>query len=397
MAGDGEVFLRTREFTPRSNLQLPFHQILPGDHFRHRMLHLQARVHLHEVKGIFLQPVGDIGDKFNGACPNIPNRFGRCDGCGPHGLSHRLRHIRRRCFLDHLLMPPLQGAIALEQMHRITMGISENLNFDMARLGEEFLYQYTIIAKGRLSFALRRRQSRRKFACGTHAPHSLATTTSDRLNQDRIANLFRFLRQHIGILPFPMITRYHRHPGLDHQGLCCVFQSHRADRIRGWADKDNTCLCAFLRKPRIFREEAIAGMDRLGPGSARNLKQGVPLQVTLRDFCRADQNSLICHLNMAGIGICLGIDGNRPDAELRRRGHDPAGNLSAVRYEYFFKHRLYILFRLNSVPDGLALFKEGFDPFLPLICCPTACYALRCFLNHILINWTIRDRIDQVF
>ena len=30
--------------------QLPFHQIQPGNHLGHRMLHLQARVHFHKVE-----------------------------------------------------------------------------------------------------------------------------------------------------------------------------------------------------------------------------------------------------------------------------------------------------------------------------------------------------------
>ena len=43
------------------------------------------------------------------------------------------RHARRRSLLDHLLVPPLQRAVALEQMHHVAVGIAEHLHLDVAR------------------------------------------------------------------------------------------------------------------------------------------------------------------------------------------------------------------------------------------------------------------------
>jgi hypothetical protein len=50
--------------------------------------------------------------------------------------------------LDHLLVPPLERAVPLEQMHR-ARAVAEDLHLDMARLLHEFLYQNRVVAEGR--------------------------------------------------------------------------------------------------------------------------------------------------------------------------------------------------------------------------------------------------------
>ena len=44
--------LRQRQRLAGGDAQLPLDQVEPGDHFGHRMLDLQPRVHLHEVERI---------------------------------------------------------------------------------------------------------------------------------------------------------------------------------------------------------------------------------------------------------------------------------------------------------------------------------------------------------
>jgi hypothetical protein len=64
--------LPQRQGLPCGNSELPFHQVEAGDHFRHRMLHLQARIHFHEViRAAFIE------DEFDGARANIPDGLRR--------------------------------------------------------------------------------------------------------------------------------------------------------------------------------------------------------------------------------------------------------------------------------------------------------------------------------
>jgi hypothetical protein len=52
-------------------------------------------------------------------------------------------------------MAPLDGAIALEQMHGIAVGIGEDLHLDMARAGHEALDQHAVVAEAAIGLARR--------------------------------------------------------------------------------------------------------------------------------------------------------------------------------------------------------------------------------------------------
>src|SRR3954451_3612738 len=92
------------------------------------MLDLEPRIHLHEIETL----AAFFGDELDRAGADITNRARRRD--------RRLADIepplagktgRRRLF-DDLLMPPLDRAVALEQMDDVAASVAENLYLDMA-------------------------------------------------------------------------------------------------------------------------------------------------------------------------------------------------------------------------------------------------------------------------
>src|SRR5690606_7692629 len=136
-----ELILAQRQFLAKGTAKLPFDEIEAGDHFRHRMLDLEARIHLDEI-----EPVR-IGDEFDRSGTGIADRR---TGSAPSGtdLFAFLRRERGgRRFLDHLLVTALQGAFALEQRDDIAVMVAEDLHLDMARRQDELLDQHMIIAK----------------------------------------------------------------------------------------------------------------------------------------------------------------------------------------------------------------------------------------------------------
>ncbi len=50
MTAERDLRLLEREGLAASHPQLPLDQVEPGDRFRHRVLHLQPGIHLHEVE-----------------------------------------------------------------------------------------------------------------------------------------------------------------------------------------------------------------------------------------------------------------------------------------------------------------------------------------------------------
>merc|ERR1719397_429545 len=69
-----ELFLGHRQLFSCSSSQLPLHQVGVGDHFSHRVLHLQPGVHLHEVEVELF-----VHDKLHSASTNIVH-----SPCGTH-------------------------------------------------------------------------------------------------------------------------------------------------------------------------------------------------------------------------------------------------------------------------------------------------------------------------
>ena len=218
MAVDGEVLLREGQSLARGGAELQLDEIEPGDRLGHRMLHLQARVHFHEVEAVGAQALAAVGDELDGAGAHIADGAGGFD----RRLAHRRAHLRRHAgsgrLLDHLLMAALQRAVALEQMHHVAVAVGKHLDLDMARREDVFLHQHARITEGVLRLALGALQRRIEIGRLLDAPHALAAAAGNRLDQHRIADLVGLLAQEVRILLRAVIARHHRHAGLLHQG-----------------------------------------------------------------------------------------------------------------------------------------------------------------------------------
>src|ERR1700722_15233648 len=115
------------------------------------MFDLKTRVHLHEIETAVL-----IRDELDGPRSDIADRLR-----GVHGrLSHRGPSLQRHAgcgrFLDQLLMPALNGAVALEQVDAVAVRVAEHLDLDVTRLQYVFLDQNLFVAEGVGSFTLAR-------------------------------------------------------------------------------------------------------------------------------------------------------------------------------------------------------------------------------------------------
>ncbi len=113
------------------------------------MLHLQACVHLHEVKVALL-----VGNKLYRPGTHVPDRPRSITRGLAHCSTTRRQHPRCGCLLEHFLMPALHGAITLKQADNIPVCIGEDLDLDMPRLQDVALQQDTVISKSSGGLAL---------------------------------------------------------------------------------------------------------------------------------------------------------------------------------------------------------------------------------------------------
>ena len=325
MAADRQVGLRQRERPARRHLQLPCHQVQPGDHLGDRMLDLQARVHLQEVEGA----VG-IGDELHRAGADIADRAGGCDRRLAHRAPPLVGHAGGGCLLDHLLVAPLHRAVALEKVHHIAVRIGKHLDLDVPRLGEVLFHQHRIVAEACCRLALAGGEHRIELVGTADDAHALAAAARACLDQYRIADARRLTREQRRVLVGTVVAGYERHAGLRHQSLGFGLQAHRVDGCRRRADEYDARIGTGLGERLVLGQEAIAGMDRLRTGASGHIEDHLAEQVRLARRRRADAIGDIGHAHVACAGIGVRIDRDSPDAEPPGGGGDAAGDLAAV-------------------------------------------------------------------
>ena len=100
-----------------------------------------------------------------------------------------------------------------------------------------------------------------------------------------------------------MITRQQRHGGFLHQRLGRRFRPHRPHRRRRRPDEHDSRRGAGFRERRIFRQEAVAGMNRVRPGGQRRVDYPGNIQVTVARRRRADRIRPIRRLHVQRVRI----------------------------------------------------------------------------------------------
>ena len=293
MAVDRQLILRFWQLLAGCHAQLPLHQVGPGDHLGHRMLDLQTRVHFHEIERAIL-----VGDKFNRARADVAHRVGRRHRRIAHRRAALGGHARRRRFLQHFLVAALHRAVALVQVDAVAKRIGKHLNLNVARALHVFFSQHLVVAKGADCFALARRQRRLEvFRTLDHA-HALAAAAGRCLEQHRVADAVALLLQKVGVLIVAVVAGHQRHVRLFHQCLGGRLGTHRPHGGCRRPNEHQSRCHAGIRELRVLRQEAIARMDRLRPGSQRHGDDFVAAQVAFLGRGWADQHRLIayCHV-----------------------------------------------------------------------------------------------------
>jgi hypothetical protein len=90
--------------------------------------------------------------------------------------------MRRRGDFDHFLMPALNGAIALKQVHDISLRVPNNLDLNVTGTFEETLNEDSPVAKRRLGLRNRTLKRVLKLRLFAHNTHTTTSTTHSGLD-----------------------------------------------------------------------------------------------------------------------------------------------------------------------------------------------------------------------
>ena len=154
------------------NEDLGAHEIYACDLLRHRVLDLDARVHLDEEPFFFIHIVKEL----DRARIVVANALRQLHG----GIAEILAHSGVKSHggrdLDDFLVAPLHRAVALVQVQHIPMPVAQDLHLDMFGPGNVFFEEHRRISKRPLRLALRFIQQIDQILASRDHPH--ATTSS---------------------------------------------------------------------------------------------------------------------------------------------------------------------------------------------------------------------------
>ena len=174
---------------PLRHLNLRPHQIDTRHHFRDRVLHLNAWVHLDEEPFLGIHVVQEL----HGAGIVVLDVLGQFHGGRAKLATHGFIQRHAGGNLHYLLVPPLHGTIALVQVHHVAVLVAQNLHFNMLGSRHVFFEEHSRVAKRAIGFAAGFiEQSLQIFGLVHHA-HPSATAAKGRLDDQRETNFLSHL------------------------------------------------------------------------------------------------------------------------------------------------------------------------------------------------------------
>ena len=114
--------------------------------------------------------------------------------------------------------------------------------------------------------------------------------------------------------------------------------AHQTDVLGLRADEMQVVLGKNFGKARIFRQEAVAGMHRIGAGDFAGREQRGHVEVAVFRRRRADAHALVGKPHMHGVGVGRRMDRDRRDAKFLARAQDAQCDFAAIGYQDFVKH-----------------------------------------------------------
>ena len=118
------------------------------------------------------------------------------------------------------------------QIHKIALGVTKHLDFNVARALHVPLDQHRIVAKAVARLALAAGQRGRKIVRPVDRAHALAAAAGTGLDQDGVADAVGLALQQRRVLVGTVVTRHQRHASGGHQLFGFGFEPHGANGCR---------------------------------------------------------------------------------------------------------------------------------------------------------------------
>ncbi len=333
-----DVFLPDVEFLAARDEQLLADDIDARDHLGHRVLHLQAGVHLDEIEFAVLV------QEFEGAGAAIADFQAGVDAARADRLPLLLGYAGGRSFLDDLLVAALHRAVAFAEMYGITLAVSKHLEFHVPWVFEEFLHVHNVVVERGASFGLGDRNGGYERCLRVHDAHAPATTATRGLDNDRVADVAREAKVFVVIVAERSVgSRHAGDTGFLHCFDCRYLVAHKPDRVRGRSDENESRRFAALCKIGVFREEAVTRVYAHCIRYFGGADDRRHVQVTFHRGRGTDTHGLVGQQNVLEIIVRTRVHGDGLDIEFPAGAQDTQRNFAAVGDDDFIEHTIAAL------------------------------------------------------
>ena len=237
-------------------------------------------------------------------------------------------------------MPTLDGALAFAQMHDRSVGVTKYLELDVSRALQILLHVDRTVSESRLGFTSGRLEGPVQLVRPLHHPHPLPAPSHRCLEKDRESKLPAGLGRVLLVGDGSHPAGNDGDAGLLHATPGLGLVSHGRDGLRGRPDEDHPGVLHGPGEALVFRQESVAGMDRVGTSRVGCLQDSIRAQVTLRRGWWADGVRRIGEEDMGGSAISFREDGDGPDSELPASSDYPNGDFPSIGDEDRLEHQL---------------------------------------------------------
>ena len=193
------------------------------------MLHLQPRVHLHEIDGLSLK----VEDELHGTGADVTHFVGDGRGVRQHILLQAVRQHGGARLFEYLLLVPLHAAVAQAEHPGVAPGVAQDLHLDVPQGSHVFLQVHIAVAEGAARLGPYPVKQLVKLGLRLHHLDALAATSVHRLDQHGITEFRGHLLRPVRVRENAVAAGNHGHlePGRGGDGVGLVAHGfHGGDR-----------------------------------------------------------------------------------------------------------------------------------------------------------------------
>ena len=160
--------------------------------------------------------------------------------------------------------------------------------------------------------------------------HAATTAASCGFDDDRIADFFTNALCISKLFDTAARAGHARHAELFHRLNGADLIAHDADVVGCWADERQAVVLHGLHEGCVFRQKAIAGVDRLRASDFTGGNNRRKRQIRLGAGWRSNADSFISHADMHRVGVGRRMHSHGLDTHFTAGTDHPQGNFTAV-------------------------------------------------------------------